>query len=138
MKNTIKLIGFIALLAIIGFTCLSCNNSSGGGNPEFYAVYYTISDGTHTTLETSHKTNFSNATLTFVKAQTGSVLVSEKRGTPQEVINFLSGLSLSPDLTSVSPIPTVNQLDNASVGALCGWWPAAAAPKYFVYLERSK
>ncbi|MDR2596459.1 MAG: hypothetical protein LBC76_03970 [Treponema sp.] len=31
MKNKIKLIGFIALMAIIGFSMIVCNSGSGGG-----------------------------------------------------------------------------------------------------------
>jgi len=30
MKNTVKLLGIIALIAIIGFSMFSCNNDSGG------------------------------------------------------------------------------------------------------------
>ena len=40
MKNTIKLFGIIALVAVIGFSLTSCDGSSGGGgNFDFTATF---------------------------------------------------------------------------------------------------
>ena len=126
---------------ILSMLVIACgDDGAGGGGKEFYAVYYHISNETQTTLDSSHKYNFSTATLTFVKKADGSTLVGEKRGTAEEVVAFLNGLSLSPSLSSVMPIPTATQIEaqNVKVGAISGWWPSYANPKYFVYIERAK
>jgi len=141
MKNKNTFFGIIAFIAIIGLTFTACgddeDNGDNKGGYEFYAVHYTISDSTYDTLESSHNTalTFSTATLAFVAGESGSIKVAEKKGTAQEVTDFLKGLSLTPMIIG---IPEASQLTQAKVGAISAWWNKTANPNYFIYVERTK
>jgi hypothetical protein len=93
MKNTIKVLGIIVLVAVIGFSMAACddgNGTGGGGVADERAVYESAKDGTSYKLEITKNTgkatyvpaNGDYYTLTITKAgestktSTGTITVS--------------------------------------------------------------
>ena len=51
MKNTFKLLGIVALAAVIGFSLFSCSSSSGGGTSGTYsAIVFKLDTSDYTTI----------------------------------------------------------------------------------------
>jgi predicted small secreted protein len=75
MKNTIKLIGIIALVAVIGFSMIACNNGSTGG------VGKTNIGGNNTggsTISGTYVTDFLSAKITFTGSNYSASALGEE------------------------------------------------------------
>ena len=133
MKDKIKHLGIILLVALIGFTMVSCSDDDSNSDPQFYAVHYYITTPTHDTLDSTYKATWNidggASALAFVKNATGSIKVAEKTGTDQEVFNFVSSQG-KPEYPFLANIKGLN------VGGAHGNWPSGL--NYFIYVKRTK
>ena len=133
MKDKIKHLGIILLVALIGFTMVSCSDDDSNSDPQFYAVHYYITSTTHDTLDSTYLATWNldgGATaLAFVKNAPGSNKLGEKTGTDQEVFNFVSS-------RGEPYYPFLANIKGLNVGSAVGNWPSGY--NYFIYVKRTK
>ena len=147
MKKTIKLLGIIALAAVIGLSMTGCSTDSGGGDPEYYTVLYQITGATRQTVDfnINEYTLANRPILDDVKDAPGSVLLIEKTGTKEEVSDTFEQMKV--DYPNVKyHIPSGTSLEfwfnNTDKGAWQANWSAAVQNPnptdfYFFYLGRT-
>jgi hypothetical protein len=127
MKNTFKVLGFIALVAVIGFSMAACGGGDDDGGVTYDPVAYTGKDSAGATYTLTITKNTGKAAFTPEKGDLYSLVITYADGTTKTSTGKVSSLSSTTisfeGATSVSFAFTVTHTERGTITKIEGTIP---------------